>query len=298
MLGITSESVWWLRSLWLKSRPCKRPRGVSSILIGIIYRPNNTKDANVLEQHIIDICDDYLVSHPNAGIIILGDFNRMNTKPLERKLGVKQIVNLSTRGGAALDFILTNVQEYYCDPTQLPPFGRSDHNASLYKPKQFSAPSGAHKVIRKRKLNNSNLSRLYDQLNRQNWTEIYLCNYVEEKTTRFYDIVISTLDQTVPFKSYRIHTNDKPISIVILKEMSSLLAPPLMHIFNFALIDGHFPAHWKRADVCPVPKTSRAQDPEKELRQISLTSPVGKVFERHLYSLLLQQVGWALLWFC
>ena len=83
----------------------------------------------------------------------------------------------------------------------------------------------------------------------------------------------------------------KPIPIVILKEMSSLLAPPLTHIFNSALIEGHFPAQWKQANVCPVPKKYRAKDPEKDLRPISLTSPVGKVYERHLNSLLLQQVG-------
>ena len=83
----------------------------------------------------------------------------------------------------------------------------------------------------------------------------------------------------------------EPIPIVILKELSSLLALPLTHIFNSALIEGYFPAQWKRADVCPVPKKSRVQDPEKDLRPISLTSPVGKVYERHLNSLLLQQVG-------
>ena len=68
----------------------------------------------------------------------------------------------------------------------------------------------------------------------------------------------------------------EPIPIVILKEMSSLLAPPLTHIFNSALIEGHFSAQWKRADVCPVPKNSRSQDPEKDLRPVSLTSPVGR----------------------
>ena len=166
-------------SLWLKLRPCKLPRGVSSIQTGIIHRPNNTKDANVLEHHIIDVCDGYLKRHPDAGIIILGDFNRMNTKLIERKLGVKQIVNFATRGEATLDLILTNVQEYYCDPAQLPPLGGSDYNALLYKSKQFTAPKGVQKVIYERKLNNSNLLKFC--LKRQNWIDIYIWNSVDEK---------------------------------------------------------------------------------------------------------------------
>ena len=83
----------------------------------------------------------------------------------------------------------------------------------------------------------------------------------------------------------------QPIPTAILREMSSLLASSLTHIFNSALIDGYFPAQWKRADVCPVPKKSRVKDLEKDLRPISLTSPVGKVYERHLNSLLVQQIG-------
>jgi hypothetical protein len=47
-------------SMWLKVRPRKLPRGFSSILVGIVYQPNNTKDANLLEQHIIEVTDNYL----------------------------------------------------------------------------------------------------------------------------------------------------------------------------------------------------------------------------------------------
>ena len=62
-------------------------------------------------------------------------------------------------------------------------------------------------------------------------------------------------------------------------------------IFNSALIEGYFPTQWKRTDGCPVPKKFRVQDPEKDVGSISVTSPVGKVYERHLNSLLIQQIG-------
>ncbi|KXJ23350.1 hypothetical protein AC249_AIPGENE5190 [Exaiptasia diaphana] len=187
-----------INNLWLKARPTRLPREISSLLIAIIYRPDDTKDPKVLEQHIVDSADNYLAKHPDAGLIIMGDFNRMCTKSISRKLGIKQIVKFPTRGDATLDLILTNIQDYYKEPVQLPPLGRSDYNAILFKPKEFSVPKGIQKVMHKRKLNTTNLSRLYDQLKRENWIEVYHCHSVEEKTILFYDLVISALDQTAP----------------------------------------------------------------------------------------------------
>ena len=81
-------------SLWLKVRPAKLPRQISSILVAVIYRPDNMKDQNLLEQHIVDTADSFLVKHPDAGLIITGDYNRMCTKSISCKLGVKQLVKI------------------------------------------------------------------------------------------------------------------------------------------------------------------------------------------------------------
>jgi hypothetical protein len=56
-------------------------------------------------------------------------------------------------------------------------------------------------------------------------------------------------------------------------------------------MEGLFPSEWKRADVCPAPKKIKVVDIENDLRPISLTSPLAKVYESHLNSLLLNHVG-------
>jgi hypothetical protein len=83
----------------------------------------------------------------------------------------------------------------------------------------------------------------------------------------------------------------EPIPTIVLKNLSTILAPPLTNIFNSCLMEGLFPSEWKSADVCPAPKKTKVVDIENDLRPISLTSPVAKVYESHLNSLLLDHVG-------
>ena len=83
----------------------------------------------------------------------------------------------------------------------------------------------------------------------------------------------------------------EPIPTIVLKNLSTILAPPLTNIFNSCLMEGLFPSKWKSADVCPAPKKTKVVDIENDLRPISLTSPVAKVYESHLNSLLLDHVG-------
>ena len=45
-----------------------------------------------------------------------------------------------------------------------------------------------------------------------------------------------------------------------------------------------------KTHVTPVPKTSKVADPGKDLRPISVTSPLAKIFESHLNGILLEQI--------
>lgn len=56
------------------------------------------------------------------------------------------------------------------------------------------------------------------------------------------------------------------------------------------MFEGHFPLRWKKAHVTPVKKSKKVKNPEKELRPISVTSPVGKIYEHHLNQIVLNQV--------
>ena len=74
--------------------------------------------------------------YPNCGILIAGDFNRLQITRLRNNFQLKQIVHFSTRGRRTLDLILTNISEYYQDPIERSPFGLSDHASIELQPKE------------------------------------------------------------------------------------------------------------------------------------------------------------------
>ncbi len=62
----------------------------------------------------------------------------------------------------------------------------------------------------------------------------------------------------------------------ILQENSVLLAEPVCNLWNASYRDGHVPALWKSADVCPLPKVKPPKRMDKDLRPISLTPVLCK----------------------
>ena len=65
----------YFESLWLYLRPYKLPRGFSCLIVCVIYHPP-AGDNNALIDHITSKLDLALIKHPNAGIFLVGDFNR------------------------------------------------------------------------------------------------------------------------------------------------------------------------------------------------------------------------------
>ena len=66
----------------------------------------------------------------DCALIVVRDLNRLDTKPIERHLRLKQIMKISTRKDAILDRVLTNLHRFYDAPQGFPPFGLSDHNTN------------------------------------------------------------------------------------------------------------------------------------------------------------------------
>ena len=65
----------------------------------------------------------------------------------------------------------------------------------------------------------------------------------------------------------------------VLKDHAIILAAPLTAIFNSSLREGVIPNEWKMANVIPLPKTKPIISVETDIRPISLTPIVAKVFE-------------------
>ena len=71
---------------------------------------------------------------PNSGIIIAGDFNKLNITRLRNGFKLKQLTKFPTRGHNFLDLILTNLDNYYKESEKFSPFGLSDHASVVIKP--------------------------------------------------------------------------------------------------------------------------------------------------------------------
>jgi len=65
----------------------------------------------------------------------------------------------------------------------------------------------------------------------------------------------------------------------LLRDFAAVLCGPLCAIFNQSLREGYVPDQWKRANVIPIPKVHPPASVDSDLRPISLTPTVSKIFE-------------------
>ncbi|KFP59140.1 hypothetical protein N322_11276, partial [Cariama cristata] len=68
-----------------------------------------------------------------------------------------------------------------------------------------------------------------------------------------------------------------------LKELAGVLAKPLCLIYQQSLLTGEVPDDWRLANVMPIYKKGRKEDPGN-YRPVSLTSVPGKVMEQIILS--------------
>ena len=106
-----------LEVLWVKLRPTRLPRGVSNIVIGVVYHPPNAVNSTMLD-YLSKCLGDLESRYQNCGIFVLhGDLNKLNDTRLKSNFNLKQIVQFPTRGQNTLDKVLTNLENYYASST-------------------------------------------------------------------------------------------------------------------------------------------------------------------------------------
>ena len=135
-------------SLWVYLRPNRLPRGFSCLIIGIIYHPPQDDDATFTD-HLISSLDAALNKYPNAGIMLVGDFNRLNYRYISNHFNLRQTVKNPTRGAAILDLIFTNLFHHYNTPQILPGIGLSDHNSLLIRPLRRTHKTKVESIFRR-----------------------------------------------------------------------------------------------------------------------------------------------------
>ena len=86
------------------------------ILLAVVYYPGRNSPAESDSQNLLNHLFDSLKSaeslYPNCGIIVTGDFNRLDMCHLRNHFKLKQLVKFPTRGQVTLDLILTREMAY------------------------------------------------------------------------------------------------------------------------------------------------------------------------------------------
>ena len=199
-----------LEILWVQLHPRRLPRSISSIFVAAIYSPPDNGNNQTFIQSLVASLDDIFTSHPGAGIIISGDFNRLNIAPLLNAHRLKQVVNLPTRNDATLDKIVTNMASLYKPVELVSPVGLSDHNGVSWRPRRHQIQKNEVRRRVVRPVRESGIRSFGDWITHKDWTSMYTQSCVERKCDLFYSELNSAIDLYFPSKSVKIHVSDKP----------------------------------------------------------------------------------------
>jgi len=198
-----------LETLWLLFRRCRMPRSVTHVLIGCIYHPPAANN-NDMVTHIVETLDHCSKNHPNLGIILIGDFNKLPDSVL-KSYPLRQVVKGETRNSATLDKIYTDLADFYSTPVIGAAISKSDHNTVLFYP-LTSKPrvQGFYRPVRHRSNSANGKIFLARALATHNWSPLYHMHCVDDMLQYFYSTILSMLDTYLPLVQSVCYSTDKP----------------------------------------------------------------------------------------
>ena len=138
-----------------------------------------------MQSHLFQTLSEVEAKFYSCGIIIAGDFNRLNVNQIIKHFRLKQIVKSPTRGEAILDLILTNMHEFYKSPQILPPIGLSDHNTVVVSPTHI-VKKAKPTFVYKRDLRQSKKDAMGRFLQSILWPEIFAQSQSCEDMANFF----------------------------------------------------------------------------------------------------------------
>lgn len=197
-------------TLWLTVHPPKLPRSISCVIIGIVYHPPKANSFN-LYKHICSSLDHILNIHPQAGIILSGDFNHFKDSQIKNIYKMTQVIDFNTRGNKILDKIFTNLDQLYNTPKSFAPLGKSDHSVIMYCP--TTQPNYKHpitKTILRRSGDANGKAFFVNEMKQINWKPLYDLNYCNDKFHFFMSSIQNLLDYYLPYVEVKVNSTDKP----------------------------------------------------------------------------------------
>ncbi|PFX15723.1 hypothetical protein AWC38_SpisGene20057 [Stylophora pistillata] len=205
--------------LWVKLRPFCLPRGCNFIVVGTLYHPPSASDPAIME-YLIKCLSTIESYYPNCGILLAGDFNRLQITRLRNNFQLKQMVHFPTRGRRTLDLVLTNISEYYQDPIERPPFGLSDHASIELQPKERAHVKQPTITIKTRVLRPSKCQAMGAYLAAMDVNTLTCAlKTCAEKVSLLEQIIKTGLDHIRPIQSRRVHFTEPPWITSTLKDL-------------------------------------------------------------------------------
>ena len=290
--------------------PKKLPRAFSCIILACMYHPPGANSAE-MRDHVINGVDSMVRKHPDCGVLLTGDFNQLNDKFLKTHYRYAQLVKVPTRGQSTLDKIWTNVSPVYDTPITLSKLGSSDHNMVLLRPTHgHSLVKGSTVRVTIRCMSSENRALVSNNDAEMQGLANNLCEGnievlanrineflvsvssnlprltndlavfdVQDEIPAEYVISVMTTENALQHIKVNKAVGPDNVPAWVLRDNASTLAAPLTALFNTSLRDGVIPALWKTAHVIPLPKKQPPRSIEKDIRPISLTPIVSKIFE-------------------
>lgn len=123
---------------------------------------------------------------------------------------LKQLVKFSTRGERILDLVLTNLKDYYKEPSKLAPFGLSDHCTIFVSPHLRTRHRSTKKTVITRDMRPSSRDALGRFFNTVDWSLIDTMDNAQDKLKYFMSIINIGLNTIMPTKLVKLHRNDVP----------------------------------------------------------------------------------------
>lgn len=198
-----------LETVWVHLRPSFLPRTISGLYCAAIYSPPGDPYGDALIDHLQQTVDQITTDHPDAGIVIAGDMNRLDIAQLTTGV-FTQVVKEPTRQRAVLDKIITNISGHYQKPRILPPVGHSDHNTVQWQPLPKSKPHNEIKTTHVRPIPDSALREFGQWIVQHDWMEVRNEQNVQSKCNSMYATLNEKMDHHFPSSCVKLHCRDKP----------------------------------------------------------------------------------------
>ena len=163
---------------------------------GVPPQGRNKATDRAMCDHILSSVDHITKIHPYAGVMIMGDFNRMEDRLL-KSYPLQQVVKSPTRIQTILDCIYTNIGHLYT-------------SIQYYLPQDFQ--------IMKRKPKPNIVSFRSGGANGKAMTAFDIKNMDWREVEYFYENITGILDRHMPIRTIKKHQCDKPWVTEAMKE--------------------------------------------------------------------------------